>query len=515
MATDKLRVKIEGDSKSYTKAIDKARGSTKRFQKSTVAANRTTKKQGQTFTQLSYALDDAQYGFRGVQNNLQQIAVQAGIGGPIVLGITAMLIGIQQLITHWDEFGDVASKALSAINKEIAGSQGTVASTLLYAEVLKNTVEGTDEYRFALNKLEKLGFDPLNGKIKEFIELQKQKAIATAFDKIASEKIAGFLGKIVEAQEKVNKAQEQYNKNAGAGQAVIGASPLNPGQFGTRDAAFVGLQSAKQNLASIEGDMQKFITKIAGSIEKYFPKGMLEKIINPKGTGGTSEAIADLTKGIDQQITELGGKLFGKDAIFADYEIDLFDADKVNFFDGDVETATLEEINAFFRKVGEKIIIEKKKLTEDVNDVGDALKATIANAFTGLGQAIGDILSNEGNFGDKFIGLIGAFMQTFGAAIIGIGVAALKLEESLASGQAWLAIGAGIALVAAGAVLANVGKKGVDGQGGTTTRSATTSATTTPSSTQGDGSGQAGWRLDGQDLVFALEAARSDRAAFS
>ena len=212
MATDKLRVKIEGDSKSYTNAIGKARKSTQRFQKSTVAANRTTKKQGQTFTQLSYALDDAQYGFRGVQNNLQQIAVQAGIGGPIVLGITAMLIGIQQLITHWDEFGDIASKALAAINKEIAGSQGAVASTLLYAEVLKTSTKGTDEYRFALNKLKKLGFDPVNSSIEKFIELQKQKAIATAFDKVASEKIAGFLAKILDAQEKLEKAEERFSK---------------------------------------------------------------------------------------------------------------------------------------------------------------------------------------------------------------------------------------------------------------------------------------------------------------
>jgi len=56
------------------------------------------KKQGLAFTQLAYAMDDVQYGFRGVQNNLQQVAVMAGLGGPAILGITAALIGLNYLL---------------------------------------------------------------------------------------------------------------------------------------------------------------------------------------------------------------------------------------------------------------------------------------------------------------------------------------------------------------------------------------------------------------------------------
>ena len=513
MATEKLRVKIEGDSRSYTNAIGKARKSTQRFQKSTVAANRTTKKQGQTFTQLSYALDDAQYGFRGVQNNLQQIAVQAGIGGPIVLGITAMLIGIQQLITHWDEFGDVASKALAAINKEIAGSQGTVASTLLYAKVLETSVKGTDEYRFALNKLKKLGFDPVNSSIEKFIKLQKQKAIATAFDKIASEKIAGFLEKIIKAQEDLEEAEARFGKTGNAGQAVQGASPLNPGQFGTRDAAFVDVASAKSNLSKIEGEMKTFTANIASTIKKYFPTGILDEVIGDVDDSKSRDKLKSVLEFdlIDSTIEQ--GKEWQK---YAKKIVEAFATEWNIAAEGAVlEVPGADAIDAGLKSVRDKLGHNLTEAVEDVKELGQALQIALTQAFVGLGNAIGDAITGEGDFGNKFLKIIGAFMQTMGAAIIAIGVAALTLESALFSGQPWLAIGAGVALIAAGAVLANISSKGVDGQGGGTTRSTTTPTTTTPSSTQGNGAGQMGWRLDGQDLVFAFEAARSDRAALS
>ena len=509
MATDKLRVKIEGDSRSYTKAIDRARKSTKGFQKSTVAANRTTKKQGQTFTQLSYALDDAQYGFRGVQNNLQQIAVQAGIGGPIVLGITAMLIGIQQLITHWDEFGDVASKALSAINKEIAGSQGTVASTLLYAKVLETSTKGTDEYRFALNKLKKLGFDPVNSSIEKFIKLQKQKAIATAFDKIASEKIAGFLEKIIKAQEDLEEAEERFGKTGQAGQAVQGASPLNPGQFGTRDAAFVGVQSAKQNLKEIEGEMETFTAKIASTIKKYFPTGILDEVIgdidNSKGREKLKSVLGfDL---IDTTIKQ--GKEWQK---YAKEIVEAF-ADSWNIaVDGAVlKVPGVDEVDAGLRATRDKLGHNITTLETDIKDAGSTLSAAAASAFSGLGVAIGEALAGNGDFGEKFLKILGTFMVQFGSALIALGIAEAAW---LASFDPVTKIVAGSALVIAGAAISSAYSEKPGGNSGAQ-RSEITSSTLTPSSLQGDGSGQAGWRLDGQDLVFALEAARSDRAALS
>ena len=165
-------------------------------------------------------------------------------------------------------------------------------------------------------------------------------------------------------------------------------------------------------------------------------------------------------------------------------------------------------LEATFKKAG----IEIK---EDINDISQALESTLTNAFAGLGQAIGDALVGDGDFGDKFLKILGGFMQAFGSAIIGVGVAALTLEASLFSGQPWLAIGAGVALVAAGAVLSGIASKGVDGQGGGA-RATPTATTTTPNSVQGaGGNGTLVATIRGQELRFLLQGANDSYGALS
>ena len=96
MATDNLRYKVEADTKNFEAGM-------KRVQRVSSKVNGGIRRQGQAFTQLAYALDDVQYGFRGVQNNLQAIAVSAGLSGPVVLGITALTIAFGVFLTKLDE----------------------------------------------------------------------------------------------------------------------------------------------------------------------------------------------------------------------------------------------------------------------------------------------------------------------------------------------------------------------------------------------------------------------------
>ena len=98
------------------KGTQEALANFRKLDKATVKNVGNVKRQSRSFTQLAYALDDAQYGFRGVQNNLQQIAVQSGIGGPAILGITALTIAIGYLIDHWDELTTSTTKATKALD---------------------------------------------------------------------------------------------------------------------------------------------------------------------------------------------------------------------------------------------------------------------------------------------------------------------------------------------------------------------------------------------------------------
>lgn len=64
------------------------------------ALNNKNKKVRLASTQLSYAIDDMQYGFRGVQNNIAQVALMMGAGGPLMIGITLFTVAIATLLKH-------------------------------------------------------------------------------------------------------------------------------------------------------------------------------------------------------------------------------------------------------------------------------------------------------------------------------------------------------------------------------------------------------------------------------
>lgn len=64
------------------------------------AMNNANKKTRLAATQLSYAIDDMQYGFRGVQNNIAQVALMMGAGGPLMIGITLFTVAIATLLKH-------------------------------------------------------------------------------------------------------------------------------------------------------------------------------------------------------------------------------------------------------------------------------------------------------------------------------------------------------------------------------------------------------------------------------
>ena len=73
------------------------------------------RKNTRVMNQMAYALDDVQYGFRGVQNNLQQIAVLGGASGPVVLAITAIGIAVNYVVENFDKLFGKVEKAKDAV----------------------------------------------------------------------------------------------------------------------------------------------------------------------------------------------------------------------------------------------------------------------------------------------------------------------------------------------------------------------------------------------------------------
>ncbi len=101
------------DQGNFEPALAQAEGAAKRFRKNVTsdmqaigASVRTsTHMAGSGLLQLSYAVDDIQYGFRSVVNNIPQLVM--GLGGPEMAGIAGAAgiaaVAVNLLINNWDK----------------------------------------------------------------------------------------------------------------------------------------------------------------------------------------------------------------------------------------------------------------------------------------------------------------------------------------------------------------------------------------------------------------------------
>ena len=77
-------------------------------------------------------MDDMQYGFQGVQNNIQAMAVSMGAGGPLIIGITAVVAGIGFMVKSFEK----SQKEAKALQAALSEKQGLMATMLVHAEVV-------------------------------------------------------------------------------------------------------------------------------------------------------------------------------------------------------------------------------------------------------------------------------------------------------------------------------------------------------------------------------------------
>lgn len=98
-------------------------------------------------------------------------------------------------------------------------------------------------------------------------------------------------------------------------------------------------------------------------------------------------------------------------------------------------------------------------------EIGAMIQSGITSAITQFGQVMGTVLATGKGFFSGLLGILGSFMSTFGQAIIAAGVASEAFKKTLLINPV-LAIGAGVALVAAGALVKNLAMGGVQGMRG-------------------------------------------------
>lgn len=113
------------------------------------------------------------------------------------------------------------------------------------------------------------------------------------------------------------------------------------------------------------------------------------------------------------------------------------------------------------KEIQNKFIADNEKFTEELNKVFANIQG---DAFVNIGLAIADGLMNGGNVLQSVFSIIlnsvASFADAYGKALIAAAVASEAFTKLLIANPV-LAIGAGIALVAAGAVVRSVANKGV------------------------------------------------------
>ena len=152
----------------YALTTNQLKAHTSQLHKTTNAVTKhgkSQKRSNMAMTQAAYAIDDMQYGFQGVQNNIQAMAVSMGASGPLIIGLTAVVVAIGFFAKKMQKAG----KEARDLKKELSEKQGLLAEMLTYVDVVQKSEIGTKDYEKAMKKLRENGFRGAKKDLEEYI----------------------------------------------------------------------------------------------------------------------------------------------------------------------------------------------------------------------------------------------------------------------------------------------------------------------------------------------------------
>jgi len=157
--------------------------------------------------------------------------------------------------------------------------------------------------------------------------------------------------------------------------------------------------------------------------------------------------------------------------------------------------------------------IKALKIGEEMGAaLNNGLQNLVTEGLVSLGQFIGDVMAGGDmtvqDFGRGLLDSIGKFMGQFGEAMIAMGIAQALLKASIASMNPAAAIIGGVALVAAGAAISSLSKKGVDSGSSATAPSYTGGGSSFNNSDNGY-SFDNNITLSGRDLIITQKRERA------
>lgn len=492
---------------------------------------------------------------------LIKVAITA-LTGPVGLIVAAVVAGVALIISNWDKIKEYfttggGAEAFNAV-KELAVSlwndlkltfnsikdsivaiwnkfgpqlttiwNNTFDSIKAVIDVFMGVIENVADLlkafvnkdaKGALDALKNLFIDIFNSIARVVTNaLSSVSSVLAGFLKVVgldkwSESVQGFANNMADAftptKQSVNdltdglkglgsQAEEAANKANKAKEAADQAAGVTANAFEKLVAGMTVSEAVQSTTLAIE-DLQSKIVKLQTGI---LPTSNL--------AGDLTEAnkqLSELTAGLDLLT---GGREINIDVKMNTDGIEATGIDTASFID---------KIEQFGRDAQASLTEGFEGMLVTTIDYGQMLSSGLTDVAGAIGNALG-----SGNFKDLGKGLIesmGSLAQQFGSLLVGMGVAALNLQETLIT-QPWLAIAAGAALVALGAAATASAKRMVSnatsGGGTASYRNESTSPQPGQSDYRGmytdNWAGNVTFKIGNNELVGVLEQAnkRSNR----
>lgn len=506
---------------------------------------------GNALLQFNRIVQDAPFGIQGMANNITasfesfgHLSKSAGGAGEALKAIGASLLGTGGVIaavslvtsglTYMSQNGltvkdvfdkltgtfDENARAMSALNAEVAkNASGEISSMKAFVSAASNVNLSMSDRLIAVKKLqdeypayfgnlskEQILNGNVAGAVKEVTAALIAKAKAAALSsKLADlaekefllrEKEAKAIVKYKDALHSLNKSTQQFQSGGG----VLGATGVSGiGRLSQAENALIDIQN---ELRSIVATQRLYTSEIEKSVAASLK---LETVVTKTPKAKKTNTNEPITK-------------FGGSALQTGGLVDV--SGKVVQIAKDVQgaegliTTSMKNINIAFDMGGVNMLESLQKLNDGFSDI---INNGIVNTLSTLGDAIGSALAGGGNVlqaaGNALLSSLGNILSQLGQMAIQTGIGILAIKTALKSLNPYVAIAAGVALVALGGAVTSKSKSlgnsmGSSSGGGNYDTGANYSSPASNSSyTSGGGSYSGGtvvFEIDGQKLVGVL-----------
>lgn len=404
------------------------------------------------FFNTKKAADEAGESLKKFKDDVKGVYAEAGREAATVSGLIAVL----KNETETRERKNEALKELKKINPEVFGQlkqeEGAVIGLdSAYKAYLAN---------FKLVIAAKILQIRLEDKTTQLLKAQgiEQSSMAKAFDKIANSAAAGtgslnfFQKKQIETSKVTNRLNREIadlnNQLTELSKGVTVKPPPVTKPKAVKDIETLSefLAKVKKDIADTD-DLGNALGLDKAKDDIAILKTGIEHIFKTfKDSGERQGAVLKLTADLDERelAEKLKARTTGAGAV-AKIEVPL-----------DVTPPKASQLNDTIQKMTVPIL---KAVTDFNVQVSDVLNTMMSDIASGIGQSIGDALSGKGDFAKELFTSIfqtlGNALQQLGKVAIETGIGIKAIKAAFKTLNPFVAIAAGVGLIALGAIIKN------------------------------------------------------------